>query len=711
MRTVNKPKKTKEEIIKELEELSHESGFIYSFAVMVRHDLFLDPTKSADINWRERLSFQEINFLVGLMVKIPIVLVMPTEEMLERHIKNTYELFEALHDTHTNPMIAHLIDDVAKGVKHEDFELEYRKFFGSGEAMSEPIFYGGSGAYDFQYLEMAPKRYNLDSEWLQDNKALSMTGLSLLTFYLKKFSEMKAHIKPKTMTHGDMCRASLETFCFTESDLIKFDEVASKALLSNFSLKPGEINKDFNSLGAYNKVISHPIIQLSDGRYFVPVQFSLTESLYLSPFYWMNADKKYSDIFSKHKGDTAEDMVEEKLISVFGKENVYKNVKVKKGADDVTDIDVLAVIGNKAVILQVKSKKLTELSRKGDEGQLRKDFEEAVQQAYEQGLLSRDAILKKENTLECNGKVIQLEESIDEAYILCVSLEHYPAITHHTDVYLKRKDSDPFPIALSIFDLDILSFYLKDPFEFLYYVRQRIMLHSYFRASSEMALLGFHLRNKLFKMPDSDGVLVAEEFAQLIDANFPAMRGDVPVTTATTKLHHKWKNEEFDRLIKRVKEAGIPGFTDAIFFLYDMSGDGADTLIRQIEATKSKGKSDGRQHDFSIFNDDHKTGISFMYIPNSPEKMESKLMDLAMARKYKSKADQWLALGCTAGSKEIVDAVAFSKQQWVHDDLLEEFTEVALVQGTPINVKTGKKLGRNDKCHCGSGRKYKKCHG
>ena len=26
-------------------------------------------------------------------------------------------------------------------------------------------------------------------------------------------------------------------------------------------------------------------------------------------------------------------------------------------------------------------------------------------------------------------------------------------------------------------------------------------------------------------------------------------------------------------------------------------------------------------------------------------------------------------------------------------------------------VKAGKKLGRNEPCHCGSGRKFKKCHG
>jgi preprotein translocase subunit SecA len=30
---------------------------------------------------------------------------------------------------------------------------------------------------------------------------------------------------------------------------------------------------------------------------------------------------------------------------------------------------------------------------------------------------------------------------------------------------------------------------------------------------------------------------------------------------------------------------------------------------------------------------------------------------------------------------------------------------------TPQPVQSGPKLGRNDPCHCGSGKKYKHCHG
>jgi hypothetical protein len=157
-----------------------------------------------------------------------------------------------------------------------------------------------------------------------------------------------------------------------------------------------------------------------------------------------------------------------------------------------------------------------------------------------------------------------------------------------------------YPIAISIFDLEILAFYLKDPFEFLYYVRQRVALYKYYRASSEVVLLGAHLRHKLSRRPDVDGEALDGSFAQLIDANFPAMKGHVPMTKAVERLHHKWKNADFNKLVARVKESAEPNFTDAIFFLYDLSSDSADNLITNIKKAKEKCRRDGQQHDFSL---------------------------------------------------------------------------------------------------------------
>jgi len=261
---------------------------------------------------------------------------------------------------------------------------------------------------------------------------------------------------------------------------------------------------------------------------------------------------------------------------------------------------------------------------------------------------------------------------------------------------------------MSIFDLDIIAFYLKDPFDFLYYIRQRAKLSSYYEANSELVLLGCHLRQKLYPKPDADFEALDDGFAQLIDANFPAMRGYQPKTSAIEKLYHQWKNEKFERLIAQIKAIGEPGFTDALFFLYDLAGKGADDLISWIEKTIDKTIQDGRMHSLSMSFENEKSGVSFVCLPSFSEKIKSQLASFTLAKKYRTKADIWLGLCSIAGSSNIVDAVIFSNQPWIEDSNLEEVSKNALKAGIRADLDS-KKIGRNDPCICGSGKKFKKC--
>ena len=50
------------EVIAKLEFLTQERGFIYTLAFILMRDMFLDPSKAADIDWSDHLSFQELTF-------------------------------------------------------------------------------------------------------------------------------------------------------------------------------------------------------------------------------------------------------------------------------------------------------------------------------------------------------------------------------------------------------------------------------------------------------------------------------------------------------------------------------------------------------------------------------------------------------------------------------------------------------------------------
>jgi hypothetical protein len=703
-----------EEVLEKIEDLIKEPGFVFTLALILMRDLFFDPEDAADINWHDHLNFQEITFLVGLLVKNEINFEIPTEEVSANRFEQVYQLFHELHQKHHEHFLARLKANLETEPRPRDLESakeDYRRTFSAGNMMTEPIFYSGSGAYDFQYFEFAVGKYQNDEAWINQHMHISVPDMVRIARELKALHERKFNTRPRKQP-GDfssMCVAGLSIFCFDESDLLQFGADTTRAFLKAFSLIPGKVNATLRLAGQYNQLQSRPIIQLPDGRYFLPVGFNLSEAIYESPFYWMNADSSYTSAASLHRGQFSEEATANILSAVFGSAHVYRDVEVQRMKGEiVTDIDVLAIVGNKAVVAQVKSKRLTELAKLGNEQRLADDFNLAVQEAYGQGLLCRQALIDRRNKLLIGGKEIHLSESIDDVYILCVTLDHYPAVMHHADVLLKKQPDDPFPVALSIFDLDVLAFYLTDPFEFAYYLRQRILLGGYFKADTEMSLLGFHLKHKLFKGDEADFAVVGSDFAQLVDANFPVLRGSVPKTAAADKLRTEWKNEDFQDLVDQAKSTGEPRFTDAVFFLYDLAGKGADELIKTLKLLKRKSATDRQSHDARVLLSAGRSGITILSEPLSAFTLRKKLLALARMAKYKSKAHEWLALGFLATSANLVDAIAFSKAPWKADPVLEE---LATHLRGKVMTPAGKKIGRNEPCPCGNGKKFKRCHG
>ena len=140
-------------VIDKIDAVTRQPGFVYTVALILLRDLFSFPDGAADINWHEHLNFQEITFLVGLLVKSEIGLSIPTEEDSAQWFEEIYRLFYELHKKHHEHFIKEL-ENVKNGMRVEDPEAVYRRTFGSGMMTTEPIFYGGSGAYDFQYLDL-----------------------------------------------------------------------------------------------------------------------------------------------------------------------------------------------------------------------------------------------------------------------------------------------------------------------------------------------------------------------------------------------------------------------------------------------------------------------------------------------------------------------------------------------------------------------------
>lgn len=728
-------------------------------------------------DYLKRLSTKEASFLLGFLIKNKIDFSIPeTPQSLILLKEKTYELMEELHHSFMIPFMEKLQKSLEEGHKSGDLRKEKKDFFGKGDMLTEPIFYSSTGVYDFQYLEFLDRKYKYDIKWLKENKDFEIEQVKEIVTQIKKILQEKSqkvrlfHLKEtlpqkidelkKNYPNDDIekhikefqpvmelyqyldlffdyvneeelkkfdlreeglksfYKGLIELFTIRKSDLENIGGVDS--FLENFSISLGEdINPQFQGVGNFNLFNARPIIKLDNERYFIPITFLLYEAVYENPFYWMwLEDKSYRDQLSNHRGKVGEEITYSFLEKIFGKNRIFKSLKIstKKGHDD-TDIDVLCILGSKALCVQVKSKKLTELSRTGNDDQLHKDFKAAVQDAYDQGIISREKILTGNSKFyDENGNEIKLSEEIDDVYIMCITTENYPSLTHQSHIMLDKSEVEPFPIVVTIFDLELVLHYLNDPYDFLYYIKQRTTLMDYFRADEEIVFLGYHLDQKLWKTPNTDFVSIGSAFGQMIDRNYYPMKAGLNVSDEGDEIKNRWQNEKFTRLCNELKNNNSPKITDVLFQLYDLSGKARKTLVNYMEITKQKTLKDDKFHNFSMPPDDtcaERFGITYLSYPSDNEvNLRKRLLSLCQLRKYRCKADAWIGFGSYKNSSNMIDVVLFNNQHWEYDNALDKLANDVLDgknSGTMINLNN--KLGRNDKCSCGSGKKYKYCCG
>lgn len=770
--------RTREDIISDIRDLISKQGYIYSLCLILFEDFHIPLEKLGTINYRERLSVKEAAFILGYLIQNKIDCTYP--ESVESLIQNkelTYKLLKELHNTFLYPqreMIQDMLSSQQMGKCPEPTFSKF-EFFTKDGSMQEAIFYSGDGVYDFQYLEYLPLKYRYDEGWLEKNRGYIFKQVISITQSIKRIQQEKANnvglidlrdyelrktlkkdikgkgkdkkleeiltrmefmqfyslFPPVPDDYGlsvpekeELWKSSWNVFYDNLLDLfiLDSDRLSKMEGIENYLLNFGsghkERNENFKTIGDFNIINSRPIIQLPDGKWFLPVFYLLAEAVYESPYYWMCEDDEYKSKALHNRGKVGEEIVSDLLRPVFGSDNVFPSVKIKKTKEKtVTDIDVLCLLGNKALCVQVKSKKMTIAARRGEVDALVRDFKGAFQNAYEQGLTCRDYLKSKECIfLDENGNKLTFPEYINDVYILCVTTENYPAIPYCSFVLLDKKETNPNPLFLSVFDLELLAHYLIKPCDFLYYIKQRTILMDYFWADEEIIFLGYHLLHKLWRDPKYDRMSLDTDFGSAIDRNYyPYKLGLLDkLSIDTDGIANAWHNAEFEQLCDEISSQNIPGAIDIVFALFDLSGESRDDLLKYIKKAKQKTHDDIGIHSFAM-PIDKQLGISFVSSNSmSKEDLEGRTTAYAHIRKYISKADKWIGLGSYLYSPNIVDCIYYDSNPWEYNEQDEEIcSEFKQRHSTTIcSLNSNKrKVGRNDLCPCGSGKKYKKCCG
>lgn len=730
-------------VINEIKLLTKKQGFIYSFLWLLYDGFYVYLDELENINPHDNIGIKEASLLLGFLVQSEINYIIPNS--IEQVIGIRNEIVTKLSEIHKLWLYSHPMFDINsnlnanKELPHEELMKE---FFNSGMSLSEQIFYAGCGVYDFQYLEYLEKKYKYDKEWLIKNKHFNVDTVISLANKIKQEQIKKAEkldsllfvdsenkdksidgnfelnfLKFAVLTNNSSelnfehaCKGLLEFFAI-HIDLFNSDELH---IINLFTQIPScNNNNAFQTIGDFNNINQFPIIQLDTEIKLTPVSFLLFEAVYETPYYWMlDEDKQYFNQSSNHRGVVGEEISFDLLSQVFGNKT-FKSIKIQESKSKIaTDIDVLCILGTKALCVQVKTQKLTLIARKGDEKALLKDFTHAVQDAFEQCKSSSKYLLQEKSSkfINSDGTDFILPNHIDEVFMMVVTTENYPALTNQAYTMLKKDNSDNYPLALSIFDLELLTHYLSCPYEFLYYMRQRINFIDKFRAETEITYLGYHLTNKIDAFDAMDLVMLDNQFAALIDKNYHMHKLCVSIPDTDDPIKNKWCDSDFEQLCNDIKSFSSENNAEVIFYLYDWDGKARTDLVKMLRETKTKTQSDKKDHSFTLLGGfENKMGVSYLSInSDSKDLILNQLASFVTLRKYNSKASIWLGLGSVYNSTSMVDIAILIKGKWQFDNVLEKHAKELLNRG---QVKRINKIGRNEPCNCGSRIKYKKCCG
>jgi len=166
-------------------------------------------------------------------------------------------------------------------------------------------------------------------------------------------------------------------------------------------------------------------------------------------------------------------------------------------------------------------------------------------------------------------------------------------------------------------------------------------------------------------------------------------------------------SDEYKQLINDIEITKKPNFTDVTTSLLSYSSKTIKEIIASIGNLQSSLDRDGLDHDLTLFFNKEKEGLLISVTNSKTQENLLKLEQHCKLKMYQTKYNKWiLVVFEIQDGKRQVDFRIFEKN-WEYDPIMEE--KLKRFKKAKFRKISVDKVGRNDPCPCGSGKKYKKC--
>jgi hypothetical protein len=532
-------------------------------------------------------------------------------------------------------------------------------------------------------------------------------------FALEEFKDLYADLQEKL-------RLTFTPAIFDITDLTSLP----KSVLSLLSVRPGEsilatlTGPNHDDLSPLSTSVLHykPFLEL-DNRFY---------TFYHSGFEDRIAEIVESDLFqkrpnkisemAKRRSDRIESDSKKLLASIlkpdFAFQNVYYPNPDKPG--DLTELDILLGVDDILFLVEVKAGGFPGPASRGAPKSLGKELYDLIIEGQHQSERAEKYIKSAEEVsfFDETGKnvVHKIEYSkYRRVFRIVITNKNLGWIGAQIAILsvLDPNLSKSFPWHISIDDLRIAVELFKDnEISFVHFLEQRLKASAETRLSQHDEIEHIALYNKInyyheLPVKGMDQMTFTSSYMQDIDAYFMEKTAGGSPVVPTQAMPHKMRD-----FINALRDSHLPSRFEVGSIILSMDTTGRNEFQEQGLDVLDLAIDEGRQRTFRMPFRKLSLGLSITYGDDAHWQEE---MIRSAAQMEQSNCKRWLVVQMKNESPYRINRI--------ERILPGRFSEEALtpaklhLEAKARRAINNEKPGRNDKCPCGSGKKYKMCHG
>lgn len=229
--------------------------------------------------------------------------------------------------------------------------------------------------------------------------------------------------------------------------------------------------------------------------------------------------------YLRRRDRAVENWIRDRMKSVFAGGEVYPNYYLEPGGQEK---DLFIRYGDAIVLLECKNCRLRPFKGGADDlVKFEEDFKNSVQLGYDQALAVKRRIFDNAEVVFLDDKggfyFSVRREEVKEIYIVCITISPRGLFGTDLSYELNKRGSEPFPLAVNLFDLDIICKHLNRPEQLIAYLRSRERLHGRVQTGDELNFAGYFLETG--NLDFEDGTFLDDSFSGVFDRRWYREKG------------------------------------------------------------------------------------------------------------------------------------------------------------------------------------------